>query len=192
VGYVPAGLRLHPGLAEPGDVLLINGPVGDHGLAVMLAREMPGLESAVRSDAAPLNGLVRAILDGVPPGAVRFMRDPTRGGLAGAAADLAARSGWHVVLDEEAIPVRPETRHAAEMLGLDWLDIANEGKLLVLACQRDARAVLAAMQEHPSGRDARPIGRIEGVRDSVCELRTAIGGRRILQKPYGEQLPRIC
>lgn len=191
VGAIRPDRQLHPRRVKPGDVVLINGPIADHGLAVMLAREMPDVQSVLRSDAAPLNPLIKHLLDAVPSGVV-FMRDPTRSGLAGVAADLAGRSGFHVTLDENAIPLRPETRHAADMLGLDPLDVANEGKVVVVVRERVADQALAALRAHPLGSGAAVIGRVEPATDGLCEIRTAIGGRRIIQKPYGEQLPRIC
>ena len=191
VGVVPAGRRLHPQRVRPGDVLVINGPVGDHGLAVMLEREMPEVESVLRSDGVPLNGLIEAVLAAAGD-AVAFMRDPTRSGVAGVASDLARSTGLHVTLHERAIPVRPEARHAADMLGLDMLEIANEGKVVVVARPDAAALVLAAMRKHPLGRAAAIIGEIEDKQDALCELHTSIGGRRVVQKPYGEQLPRIC
>ena len=191
VGVVPAGRRLHPQRVRPGDVLVINGPVGDHGLAVMLEREMPEVESVLRSDGAPLNGLIEAVFAAAGD-AVAFMRDPTRSGVAGVASDLARDTGLHVTLHERAIPVRPEARHAADMLGLDMLEIANEGKVVVVARPDAAALVLAAMRKHPLGRAAAIIGEIEDKQDALCELHTSIGGRRVVQKPYGEQLPRIC
>lgn len=180
----------HPDRVEPGDVLIINGPIGEHGLAVMLAREMPEVQSILRSDAAPLNTLIAQLRQAVPE--VVFMRDPTRGGLAGVAADLAARTRWRIVLEEPQIPIRPEARHAADMLGLDPLDIANEGKVLVVVRPGDVRLALAALQGHPLGRGATVIGRVAAEKDGLCVLHTEIGGQRIVQKPYGEQLPRIC
>ena len=174
----------------PGDVILINGPIADHGLAVMLAREMPQMQTPIRSDVAPLNGLIQQVLEsGIH---VRFMRDPTRAGVAGLCADLATRSGRRVVLEERAIPVRPETRHAAELLGLDVLEVANEGKVVMVVAAADADKALAIMQAHPLGRDAAIIGRMGTQTDKICELRTLSCGSRVVQKPYGEQLPRIC
>jgi hydrogenase expression/formation protein HypE len=120
------------------------------------------------------------------------MRDPTRGGLAGLAADLAQRTGWHVSLDEQRIPVHAHTRHAAEMLGLDVLDVANEGKVVIVARPQAVEPVLQTLRADPLGREAQVMGTIQDNRDGLCELHTAIGGRRIVQKPYGEQLPRIC
>jgi hydrogenase expression/formation protein HypE len=176
--------------AEAGDVLIINGYIADHGLAVMLAREMPQMSTPIKSDAAPLNGLIQQALKSGAK--VRFMRDATRAGLSGLAADLAKRYGRRVVLDEKAIPVRRETRHAAEMLGLDVLEVANEGKVVMLVAREDADRVLQALQQHPLGKDAAIIGRLAEQKDGICELRTNAGGSRIVQKPYGEQLPRIC
>jgi hydrogenase expression/formation protein HypE len=192
VGVVPPNRvgRLHPNRIEPGDQILISGTIADHGLAVMLAREMPDVETAIRSDVAPLNRMVARLLDAVPD--VKFMRDPTRAGLSGLAADLAARTRLHIRLDESAIPVRPETLHATEMLGLDPLDVANEGKVVAVVSPRDAARALAALRADPLGRDAGIIGEVEKERDGVCEILTTLGGRRIIQKPYGEQLPRIC
>ena len=191
VGVVPSDRVLSPSRVETGDVLILNGPVGEHGLAVMLEREMPEVESVLRSDAAPLNGLIERLLERVGDGVV-FMRDPTRSGVAGVSADLARQSGWHITLEESAIEVRPEAKHAADMLGLDPLEIANEGKVVVAVRPDAVDEALAVMREHPLGQQAGVIGKVGDVQDGVCELRTTIGGRRVLQKPYGEQLPRIC
>lgn len=182
--------RLHPDQVRPGDAIILSGAIGDHGLAVMLAREMPDVQSALRSDVAPLNQMIARLLRRVPQ--VVFMRDPTRGGLASVVADLAARSGYHIVLEEDAIPVRPQTLHAAEMLGLDVLEVANEGKVVIVVRPEGIEPTLHVLREDPLGRQASVIGRVEDARDGICELKTAIGGRRIVQKPYGEQLPRIC
>jgi len=162
-------------------------------LAVMLAREMPDVKSVIKSDVAPLNGLIDEALD-VGGAAISFMRDPTRGGLAGPCADLARQCGHRVVLNEAAIQIRPEARHAADMLGLDPLEVANEGKVVLAVAPRAVERVIAAMKAHPLGRHTAIIGQIgERMEDgALCELRTTIGGRRIVQKPYGEQLPRIC
>jgi hydrogenase expression/formation protein HypE len=190
VGLVPPDRRLHPDHVAAGDVILINGPIADHGLAVMLAREMPQVASIIKSDVAPLNHMLRRLLAAVP--GVKFMRDATRGGLACVATDLASRIGLRVVLTESKIPVRPETRHAADMLGLDPLEVANEGKAVIVVSPQDVDAALAALRQDPLGQQAVVIGRVEAGTDGRCELETNIGGRRILQKPYGEQLPRIC
>lgn len=191
VGTVPNGRRVHPSRVEPGDAILVSGTVGDHGLAVMLAREMPHVKSVLTSDVAPLNTLIAAALDASADNIV-FMRDPTRGGLAGVLADLATRTGFRVQVEEERIPVKPETLHAAEMLGIDVLDVANEGKVVIVVRPAAADAVLTALRSHSRGQDAAIIGTITSQRDAICELLTPIGGSRVLQKPYGEQLPRIC
>jgi hydrogenase expression/formation protein HypE len=181
--------RLHPDQVRAGDVVIISGSIADHGLAVMLAREMPQVTSVLTSDVAPLTGLLEPLLD---LDGIAFMRDPTRGGLAGLAADLARRSGLHVTLDEDAIPLHPHTLHAAEMLGIDPLDVANEGKVVVVCRPETAARCLSLLKRHPLGAHAAVIGTIEEMSDGLCEIRTRLGGRRILQKPYGEQLPRIC
>ena len=180
----------HPKKVKAGDRIIINGPIADHGLAVMLAREMPQVKSVIKSDSAPLNGLIQKLLEAVPN--VKFMRDATRGGLAGVATDLASRSGLKVVLEEEKIPVRASTLHAAEMLGLDPLEVANEGKVVVVVSEGDVEKALEAMRSVELGKESEVIGRIEEAPARACELETTLGGRRVLQKPYGEQLPRIC
>jgi hydrogenase expression/formation protein HypE len=180
----------HPKHVKTGDRILINGPIADHGLAVMLAREMPQVKSVIKSDAAPLNGLIAKLLEAVP--GVKFMRDATRGGLAGVATDLATRTGLKVVFEETKIPINSSTLHAAEMLGLDPLEVANEGKIVVVVSEGDVEKALQAMRSMVLGIESEVIGRIEQSPFGACELETTIGGRRILQKPYGEQLPRIC
>ncbi|MGD0462227.1 MAG: hydrogenase expression/formation protein HypE [Tepidisphaeraceae bacterium] len=182
--------RLHPDAVRAGDVLIVSGTIADHGMAVMLAREMPQVQSVLKSDVAPLNHMVERLLEQVP--GVAFLRDPTRGGLAGVAADLAARTGLHVTLHEGDIPIRSETWHAADMLGIDPLDVANEGKIVAVVRPDAVAAALAALREDEHGKEAHVIGAVGEQDDGVCELRTTIGGSRILQKPYGEQLPRIC
>jgi hydrogenase expression/formation protein HypE len=191
VGWVDHSTELSPRLVRPDDVLLINGPIGDHGLAVMLARELPEVRSSILSDVAPLNGMLQELRNALGNDLV-FMRDVTRGGLAGVAADLAQLTGHRVILNESAIPVRPETRHAADMLGLDPLEIANEGKALVVVRPEAARDALDVLAAHALGEMAAIIGRVEANPVARCELETRIGGRRIIPKPYGEQLPRIC
>jgi hydrogenase expression/formation protein HypE len=190
IGVIPRSRRLHPDAVRGGDVLILNGSIADHGLAVMLAREMPQVHSVVRSDVAPLNGMIAKVLQSSD--GIAFMRDPTRGGLAAVAADLAAQSSLHIVLQEAQISIHHHTLHAAEMLGLDPLEVANEGKVLIVARAGSAQRILEILHEDPLGRQARVIGHVQDQRDGICELRTHIGGRRIVQKPYGEQLSRIC
>ena len=147
------------------------------------------IRSELRSDVAPLHTLIGALLeiDGVV-----FLRDPTRGGLAGVLADLAERSGYRLTIDETTIPVRQETLYAAEMLGLDPLDVANEGKVVAVVRAEAAARAMDAIRSQLHGRAGSIIGRFENDRDGLCELVTDVGGRRIIQKPYGEELPRIC
>lgn len=191
VGVMRPGLDLGPARVRPGDAMLVSGTIADHGMAVMLQREdAVGVRSDLRSDAAPINGLVRALVEAAP--GVRFMRDPTRAGLAGVLADLAEQSGRRITIDEVEIPMRPETLYAAEMLGIDPLDVANEGKVVAVVPAGEADAAIDAVRAHEYGRDAAVIGRVAGDDDGVCELVTDVGGRRVLLKAYGEELPRIC
>ncbi|MFG0283121.1 MAG: hydrogenase expression/formation protein HypE [Phycisphaerales bacterium JB039] len=192
IGRMRQGVRLGAEHIQPGDVVLVTGPIADHGLAVMLQRErQSSVRSELASDVAPLGGMLGAALERLG-GQVVFMRDATRGGLAGVLADMAERSGWRLVVDEATIPVRPQTLYAAEMLGLDPLDVANEGKAVVVVRPGAADAALAALRADPLGAQAARIGAFENERWGVCELVTDVGGRRIIQKPYGEELPRIC
>ncbi len=192
VGVRRPGTELSMGRIRPGDVLLVSGHLAEHGLAVMLQREHTAmLRSGLASDTAPLNGLIERLLDAVGEQVV-FLRDPTRGGFAGVAADLAERSGWRLTIDETAIPIRPETQYAAEILGLDPLSVANEGKVMAVVRPEAARAALDALRSHPLGVHAAAVGRFEAIEDGLCEIVTDVGGRRIIQKPYGEELPRIC
>jgi hydrogenase expression/formation protein HypE len=176
---------------RPGDVVLLSGTIADHGLAVMLSREQESvIQSDLASDTAPVGGLVGELLERVPQ--VVFLRDPTRGGVAGVLADLAGRSGWHLTIDETEVPIRQETLYAAEMLGLDPLSVANEGKVVVVVRPEGADKAVETLRRHPLGRRAATVGRFEDTRDGLCEIVTDVGGRRIIQKPYGEELPRIC
>lgn len=184
------GYKLHPDLIEPGDAIIVSGNIADHGMAVMLARQMPQMQSNITSDVAPLNHMIAKLLQAT--NAVVFMRDPTRGGLAGVCADLANRTGRHITLEEDRIPIDPRTQHVADMLGSDPLDVANEGKVVIVVKPGAVSAALAALQADPHGANARVIGQVNESGDGVCELHTTLGGRRILLKAYGEQLPRIC
>jgi len=191
LGIVPPGRRLGADRIRPCDAVLLSGTIADHGLSVMLRREGGSvIRSELESDVAPLSGLIDALFEAVPE--VRFLRDPTRGGVAGVVADLAGGTGLRLTLDEAAIPVRKETRYAAEMLGLDPLTVANEGKVVAVVPEADADRALEAIRGHPLGRRAAVIGRFGDERDGIVELVTEVGGRRIVTKPYGEDLPRIC
>ena len=176
--------------ARPGDVVIVNGPLGEHGVAVMSSREGIEFQTSVVSDCAPLWPLVKEILGtGVE---IHTMRDPTRGGLAAAVCDIARASGVGIRLNESAIPINPAVRGACDLLGLDPLTIANEGKLILFCRALDAERVLAAMKGHPLGKNACVIGEVQDKPKAMALLRTTIGGERIIDMPTGEDLPRIC
>ncbi|MCK6457053.1 MAG: hydrogenase expression/formation protein HypE [Phycisphaerae bacterium] len=175
---------------EPGDAILINGTIADHGLTVMSTRHGIEFDSELRSDAAPLYGLIHTVMaSGVD---VHFMRDATRGGLAGVLADICEGRGVTAVVEESRIPMTSTSRHAAEMLGLDPLTVANEGKVVLVVAQSHVEQALACLRGHPFGRRAEVIGTISDAQSPLAELVTRIGGRRIIPRPYGEDLPRIC
>jgi hydrogenase expression/formation protein HypE len=176
---------------QPGDKVLLNGSVGDHGIAVMLAREALDIETDVQSDTAPLHALVAALLAAAGEG-VHCLKDPTRGGVATALNEMALGSEVSIALDERAIPVHPEVRGACEILGLDPLTIANEGKLLAIVAPERVDAALAAMRAHPLGREAMVIGTVQAEPAGMVFLRTDIGGMRVLDMLVGDPLPRIC
>lgn len=176
--------------ARPGDAVILSGPMGDHGIAVLQARGELGFETDLQSDVAPLNGLVAAML--AAAGGVHVLRDPTRGGVATALNEIAKQSGVAIVLDEETLPVRPAVEAASELLGFDPLYIANEGRLLACVDPADAAAVLAAMHAAPYGTEAVVIGRVQAQPASRVLLRTAIGSTRVVETLAGEMLPRIC
>ncbi len=190
IGRLRTGVQLGVQRIQTGDAILVNGTIADHGLAVMSVRNGLEFETTLRSDVAPLNSLIAAILQ---CGAdVRFLRDPTRGGIAGVLADISDGRGVSVEIDERCVPVSRTARHAAEMLGLDPLTVANEGKVVIVTAAADAERVLAACRAHPLGREAAIIGRATDAQPPLVELVTRTGGRRIVQRPYGEELPRIC
>ena len=156
----------------------------------MAMREGLSFQTTLRSDASPLNGLVDAVLSS--SGEVKFLRDPTRSGLAGVLADISEGTGLSIEIWEEALPISPTATHAAEMLGLDPLTIANEGKCVIVASPNHASRIVDACRRHPLGSAAAHIGRVNAALPPLVELITSIGGRRIVQRPYGEELPRIC
>lgn len=190
VGVVPQGVDVGPDRGRPGDVVLLSGSVGDHGIAVLSRREGLAFETELCSDSAPLHGLVQALLSAAPH--THALRDPTRGGLAAALNELARSSGVGVEIDEAKVPVRPAVRAACEMLGFDPLTVANEGKLVAFVPPEEAEAALAALRAHPLGRDAEAIGFLTEDHPGMVLARTPIGGRRIVDMPLGELLPRIC
>lgn len=190
LGVVADDVDLRAGRVVPDDVVIVNGRIAEHGLAVISAREGFSFETELLSDVAPLNGMVADLLSADVD--VKFLRDPTRGGLAGLLADLAEDAGVTIVMDEEAIPISPVALHTAEMLGLDPLTVANEGKLIAVVPSDDADKAMATMQKNPLGRHAAVIARCTDAAPPLVELATRAGGRRVVQRPYGEELPRIC
>lgn len=191
VGIVPDGIAISGNRAEPGCAILVSGSIGDHGVAIMAGRENLQFETTIVSDSAALNGLV-ADMVAAAPAAIRCLRDPTRGGLATALNELAQQSGVGMVVDESQIPVKAEVKAACELLGLDPLYVANEGKLVCICDADAAERLLAVMRQHPLGRDAAIIGEVIADEHGFVQMTTAFGGRRIVDWPVGEQLPRIC
>jgi len=190
IGVVPEGRQLSIRNARPGDRILVSGTIGDHGIAILSVREGLEFETVLESDTAPLHELSEAILATCPQ--TRCMRDPTRGGLSSALNELASASGVGVELDESAIPLRPEVRGACEMLGLDPLYVANEGKLIAVVPPEDAERVLVRMRSHPLGRNSAVIGTVVADHPGLVLLRSQVGGVRVVSMLSGEQLPRIC
>jgi hydrogenase expression/formation protein HypE len=190
IGLIPEGVDIRPQRAAPGDVVIVSGPVGMHGVAIMSVRE--GLEFGVEvtSDTAPLGGLVEAMLAVTPD--LHALRDPTRGGLGTALNEIAAASGTGVVLIERDLPVPEAVANACGFLGLDPLYVANEGRLVAFVPRRYADAVLAAMRAHPQGAGAAVIGECVPDHPGMVVARTGLGGTRVVDLPLGEQLPRIC
>jgi hydrogenase expression/formation protein HypE len=190
VGVVPAGIDLGGSRAQAGDAVLISGPIGDHGIAVLSARGELGLEADVKSDLAPLNHLVAAMLRASDR--VHVLRDPTRGGLATSLNEIAGQSQVGVILDEASIPVRPAVASACELLGFDPLYVANEGRLVALVAREEASKVLEAMRSTRYGEQAAVIGEVRTEPVGRVLMRTAIGSHRIVDTLAGEMLPRIC
>jgi hydrogenase expression/formation protein HypE len=190
VGRVRDGVRVGPDRARPGDAVLVSGPVGDHGIAVMAARSGLEFHTTLLSDSACVLPLVRALLDEAP--ATRTLRDPTRGGLATALCEIALSSGVGVSLDECAIPVRREVRAACELLGFDPLYVACEGRFLAVVASEDCERVLAALRRLPGGEASCRIGEISDGPAGRVLMRTGLGSHRRLERLSGEQLPRIC
>lgn len=190
IGLIPHGVDLRPQRVVPGDAVIVSGPVGVHGVAIMSVRE--GLEFGVEieSDCAPLAGLVEAMLAVTED--LHVLRDPTRGGLAAALNEIASASGTGIVVQERAVPVPAAVANACAVLGLDPMYVANEGKLVAFVPRQHADAVLAAMRAHPLGREAAVIGEAVQAHPGMVVARTGLGGTRVVDMPLGEQLPRIC
>jgi hydrogenase expression/formation protein HypE len=194
VGIVPEGVDISGANARPGDVVIVSGPIGDHGIAVVSQREGLAFQTTIESDVAPLNGLVAAISNLQSPisSSIHAMRDPTRGGLATTLNEIARQSGVAIRLEEAAIPVRDGVRAACELLGYDPLYVANEGKLVAVVAPEAAEAILAAMRQHPLGVEAAVIGTVAAEPAGRVLMRTRIGGTRLVDMLTGEMLPRIC
>ncbi|MBI4989816.1 MAG: hydrogenase expression/formation protein HypE [Rhodocyclales bacterium] len=190
VGVVPAGVNISGDRARPGDVILVSGTLGDHGVAIMSSRESLGFETSIRSDTAALHDLVARMVEAVPD--IHALRDPTRGGLATTLNEIARQSGVGMMLREEAIPVRQEVEAACEFLGLDPLYVANEGKLICICAKEHAEPLLAVMRAHPLGAEAAIIGSVHEDPHHFVQMETGFGGKRIVDWLTGEQLPRIC
>ncbi len=190
IGTLPPGRRLSAAGVRDGDAVLCSGTIGDHGTAVMLARGDLGINADVASDTAPLNLLVEALLAAAP--GTRWLRDATRGGIGTVCNELARDSGLTIVLDETAIPVRPQVAGACELLGIDPIYVANEGKLVAVVPPDEAEHALMALREHQLGADAAVIGEVRADPPGLVVLRTAFGGTRIVDMLVGDPLPRIC
>ncbi len=190
VGLIPAGRSLAATTVAPGDIVLASGTMGDHGMAVMLARGDLALEADIASDSAPLHGMVEDLLAAAP--ATKWLRDSTRGGVGTVCNELARDANVAVVLDEPLLPIRPQVAAACELLGIDPLYVANEGKLIAIVPPDEADAALDALRAHPHGNDAVRIGEIHPDPPGIVVLRTAMGGTRIVDMLVGDPLPRIC
>lgn len=190
IGLVPGGLRLSADQARPGDVVLLSGTIGDHGITILSQREGLNFESEIRSDTVALHGLVADML--AVSSEIRCLRDPTRGGLSSSLNEIADRSNAGIEIEESAISIRDEVQGACEMLGLDPLYVANEGKLVAIAAPTVAEAILEAMRRNPLGRDAQIIGSVSEGHPRMVTMRTRLGTSRIVDLLTGDQLPRIC
>ena len=190
VGVVPQGVDISGDRARPGDAILVNGTMGDHGVAIMSSRENLEFETTIESDSAALHTLIADMVTAAP--GIHCLRDPTRGGLASTLNELALQSGVGMKLQETAIPVNPAVNAACELLGLDPLYVANEGKLICICAAEDAQALLQVMQKHPLGKQAAIIGEVIEDEHGFVQMETSFGGSRVVDWLAGEQLPRIC
>jgi hydrogenase expression/formation protein HypE len=190
IGMVPDGVNIGPARARPGDQILLSGEIAVHGIAIMSVREGLEFETEIASDTAPLNGLVETML--ATGGDIHVLRDPTRGGVSSALTEIAQSAGVGMLLDEARIPIGEEVKGACEILGLDPLYVANEGKLIAIVPPADAGRILAAMRSHPLGREAAIIGAVTSGHPSFVLMKTRVGGTRVVDMLSGEQLPRIC
>ncbi len=190
VGIVPEGLEISGDRATPGDVILVSGTLGDHGVAILSSREHLEFETTIESDSAALHGLIANLVAAVPE--IHCLRDPTRGGLATTLNELARQSGCGMRLHEKNLPVQPAVHAACELLGLDPLYVANEGKLICIAPAEHAETLLSTMQQHPLGKNSAIIGEVIEDEMEFVQMATTLGGNRVIDWLAGEQLPRIC
>ena len=190
IGIVPAGVDIGPQRAQPGDVVLVSGEIGEHGMAIMSVREGLAFESVIESDTAPLHDLVAAMLSA--SNKIHVLRDPTRGGVASALNEIAQAARVGITIDERALPVSPSVHSACEILGMDPLYVANEGKLIAVVPVSVAQQITAQMRQHPLGTKTAVIGEVTDSRPGMVVARTGLGGTRVVDMQIGEQLPRIC
>ncbi|MEZ4868592.1 MAG: hydrogenase expression/formation protein HypE [Caldilineaceae bacterium] len=190
IGLIPPGVEIGPTRARPGDVVIVSGEIGLHGMAIMSVREGLEFETIIASDCAPLNGLMAAML--ATTAEIHVLRDPTRGGVASALNEIAKASQVGIVLQERALPVPPAVHSACEILGMDPLYVANEGKLIAIVPAAVAKPLLERMQQHPYGEKAVVIGQVTSDHPGLVVAKTSIGGTRVVDMQVGEQLPRIC
>jgi hydrogenase expression/formation protein HypE len=190
IGLVPEGIEFSANRARPGDCVLLSGSIGDHGIAILAQREGLEFETQIKSDSAALHTLVSAMLEAT--GAIRCMRDPTRGGVSSTLNEIAESSQVGIELEESSLPIHEEVRGACELLGLDPLYVANEGKLIAIVAPEAAEALLQAMQRHPLGTEASMIGTVKKENPGLVTMRTPFGTTRIVDMLAGDQLPRIC
>ena len=191
-GVIPDGVELSPKRVRPGDQVLLSGPIGEHGMAIMSLREGLEFESQLRTDSAPLAGLVQTMLAAGPGGGVRALRDATRGGFAAVLCELAESGGTGIEYVERDVPVPADVAAACGFLGLDPTHVANEGKLVAVVAPETAEEVLEAMRSHPHGREAVRVGEVVDDHHGIVVARTGLGAKRVVDLPLGEQLPRIC
>jgi len=190
IGVIEHDVHISPVNCKPGDAILLNGNIADHGIAIMSARENLSFETSIKSDCAPLNSLVEKMLS--VSRNIHVLRDPTRGGVASALNEIAQKANVGILIEEEKIPIREEVKGACELLGFDPLYIANEGKLLAFVAEEDAEKVLIEMKKHSLGKDSAVIGKVTNENLKTVIMKTSIGSKRIVDMLSGEQLPRIC
>ncbi|PID87160.1 MAG: hydrogenase expression/formation protein HypE [Chloroflexi bacterium] len=190
IGLIPEGINIGPHRAQPGDAVIVSGTIGDHGMAIMSVREGLEFETTIESDTTALNGMVADMLAVCPD--IHVLRDPTRGGVASSLNEIAQASRVGIALDENKLPVKTAVSSACELLGMDPIFVANEGKLLAIVPESAADTVLRTIHAHPKGQDAAIIGKVVKQHPGMLTARTGIGGTRVIAMQIGEQLPRIC